>query len=126
MQRGCATVVSMLVEARAAGYVYHAPNDRLEVRASPDARGGQATLATAALLLSAAGKLVGVDLRETPAGCVLMLGAHEDVSSQVKAPVHVAVDGDGKKHSKRRPPFSGLFAQRFGDIEGAGHQIQIG
>jgi hypothetical protein len=92
----------MLVEARATGYVYHANSDQLEVRAlgsgsgdavqpSPD----QPSPVKANLLLSAKRKLVGVDLRGTKAGCVLMLGAHEDVDGQAEASVRVGLDGSG-------------------------------
>ena len=86
----------MLVEARATGYVYHAGNDQLEVRASGPSREGSGKEEKATLLLDGRKKLVGVDLRGTEAGCVLMLGAHEDVESQADARVRVELLPSGE------------------------------
>ena len=108
--RRCANLARMLSEARAAGYVYYTDNDRLEVQvgsshpvnspptASPSKGGSTANAPEAAranLLLSAAKKLVGIDARQTPAGCVLMLGAHEDVDQQAESPIEIARDAAG-------------------------------
>ncbi len=87
----------MLVEARATGYVYHADTDRLELQGEGKPAGAAPSKAeTASLLLDAKRKLVGVDLRGTSAGVVLMLGAHEDVDRQAEATVHVELASGGE------------------------------
>jgi hypothetical protein len=88
----------MLREVRATQTVYDSANDVLEVRAEgsdsrntrpgpPDRHDVMVTL-----LLSSAKALVGVDLRDTQADCVLMLGPHEDVANQVNGYATIEVD----------------------------------
>ena len=97
----------MLAEARATGYVYHASNDRLELKAGdslgqgahPSPAGGGGKSEKANLLLDAKKKLVGVDLRGTSAGVVLMLGPHEDVDRQAEASVRVELAASGELHA---------------------------
>jgi hypothetical protein len=88
----------MLREVRATQTVYDSANDVLEVRAegsdSRNTRPGppERHEAMVTLLLSSSKGLVGVDLRDTSAECVLMLGPHEDVANQVQAYATVELD----------------------------------
>lgn len=58
--------------------------------------GGGPSSSTATLLVDAEGRLVGVDLRAGLGGCVVMLGAHEDVARTLEgAKVAVTLGRDG-------------------------------
>jgi hypothetical protein len=84
----------MLREARATRYVHHTSSDVVEVSASGIT--AKTVKASGTLLLDAQKALVGVDLRETDADAVLMIGAHENVVSQVESDVRVQLDAVGE------------------------------